>query len=374
MCCVGTIHVASVADEVAVAGKSSVSELIDDLDSSAHGGVFYDGNGVLHILATDQELLLKSWRLQNAFRNREMEIVIEEAEHSLDELESAQEQLLEHQDELEIIAVGLYEPENALSVYTSDISDENKAAIASVAGMKNIRYKESSGFVASPANGDFEEMNGESPENSNIVGRADVIRPGQWVYMSRTGSNWSTLMVPCVRDYQESTQQTGFLTVGHGWIAGDSASVGGKAMGTVKNVWRGTYTDASFIPSNRSQSLTTASGKLIKYTGKPVSGNRVYMIGANGEKAAKILDTNVTFTMGARTTPPKYSQHTTYKCFTYSVPSIAGDSGGAMISPSSSDYEINGYNIGYFSDTQEGAACNWFSLADAYNILPAQIQ
>ncbi len=80
-----------------------------------------------------------------------MEIVIEEAEHSLDELESAQEQLLEHQDELEIIAVGLYEPENALSVYTSDISDENKAAIASVAGVENIRYKESSGFAASPA-------------------------------------------------------------------------------------------------------------------------------------------------------------------------------------------------------------------------------
>ena len=40
MCCVGTISVTSAADEIAVAGKSSVSELIDDLDSSAYGGYF----------------------------------------------------------------------------------------------------------------------------------------------------------------------------------------------------------------------------------------------------------------------------------------------------------------------------------------------
>ena len=174
MCCVGTISVASVADEVAVAGKSSVSELIDDLDSSAYGGIFYDEDGVLHIFAKDREALLKSRRLQNVVRNREMEIVIEEAEYSLDELESAQKRLLEHQNELAIVAVGLYEPENALSVYTSDTSDENKAAIASVAGVKNIRYKESSGFAASPANGDFEKMSEDLPENSNIVGRTDA--------------------------------------------------------------------------------------------------------------------------------------------------------------------------------------------------------
>ncbi len=360
-------------DDIFIAEKSPINELIESLDEDSYGGAYYDNNGNLVILSLNDSALQRSALLTNAIKNDVAGVTVrlETAQYSMAELTTARDRLLDQADKFDIVAAGFYEPDNTLCVYVADITDEKKSAIKEEVGIERIRFFESTGAFGN----DVPEASAHAEMEEVPYGISPTVRPGQWVYMHRISSNWSTVMIPAVRNYQQSNQQLGFLTVAHGWQVGDTASNGNVSLGTCSNIWRGTYADAAFIPSNRTQSLTSKYSKYITSRGNAIANMTVWLQGANGEQSGIVLATGVTFPMSAHTSSPVYPALTYKNCFTFNFTPIAGDSGGALISKNTNNnnYSIKGYNIGYFGATGHGVACQWNYLEDTYNILPAQL-
>lgn len=335
--------------------EKGMGELLEKLDPDTFGGIYMQDDRYI-ITALDQAAVQSV--LSRSRAASEAEIEFAPATYSMTQLEQAKEAILEHADQYHIFAVGLDLTNNAVSVYTSDLSDENKSAIAALCDVANITYREGK-EVYSLEGPDDGEADVNADESTEPTPRAVSIYGGNWLLSNQTpSSQWSTLGTSVAR---KSDGVRGFITCGHGYSTGNTVYYVNynTLLGTVVHKVRNTYCDASFIKSSQTYTGRTKDNKLITYQGNAVPGEKLYTYGAKGGIQTSVVK-DVGVTIYAQSKTEGEQKHT--NTFSYMSKGYGGDSGGPLITPYGGNYSISGIQVAHMQTTggyDEGFAIQW---------------
>lgn len=140
-------------------------------------------------------------------------------------------------------------------------------------------------------------------------------------------------------------------------------------LGEVTHKWRQSGLDVSFIESSHYSTgrMLSSTGAFVTHRGSAVSGETVYMYGANGLQVGEVTDTYISGYWSSETEGTIYHEG----LFATSCVPLSGDSGAAVLTKrSDGNYKIVGLVVGKYNDQTEGAVCPWNTIENTYDILP----
>lgn len=267
-----------------------------------------------------------------------------------------------------ITAVGIDVINNAVSVATTDLSEENKMRIQALSSVQNVVFRQGGPIYK----GLPEENNSNADDSDSPMATAtrESIYGGTWCSKSPGGAFSS--IATSVRSTTSSDGSKGFITCGHGWNNGEQVYYNKTStlLGSIKRKAVNALCDAAFIASTQTRTGETYDGRKIAYQGNPIPGETVYIVGARSrQENGGVQIAEVTIIEDTITPTETNVTHT--NVFDYNSKGWIGDSGCAILTSYAGDYAIAGIQTAHtYTDGRfgEGYAIKWNDVKRQLNI------
>lgn len=310
----------------------SYSEIIESLNPGDYGGIYMEGD-VLHITAVDPAKLERSIPSMA----RSVDIIIQPAQYTYEELRSSQGKLENQMQELDIFEIYTNPRTNSLVVTSPTWNEEKQEAVREVTGIQNLEFV--------------------TEENTNDV-VVDAICGDK---ISTSHGNYS---LACSVVWNKSTSPVyGFVTAGHGNSIGDEFYyLDSDYMGEITKMSYSGNLDVALIERNANAPAATTElcdGSSITHSGAPVVGNKVTHFGfksssVDGEIIS--IDATVMHTTGV----------TLKNMIKSSAPLLSGDSGGPVVAYRDGNNILVGINSSTNGTTSH--ACRFDLIKNKYDL------
>lgn len=209
--------------------ENPVACFIETIDKNIYSGTYWEGE-VFHIIPVPEEIDKLNTIVNTAVNSRTIypTIIIDnvnvrntEVVYSMAQREAGYKYLIDNQAELNIEAVG-YTADKLAVFMNIGATEDDKANVINRSPVKAIVFYDG-GILGSASEliYDGEELIEASRNDTRAT--ATTLRGGNWVRRT-SSSNWSTITVSAVRNWNASTNtgDIGFLTCGHGWTDGQN--------------------------------------------------------------------------------------------------------------------------------------------------------
>lgn len=339
--------------------KDPIDELVDSLNPSDYGGVYFDKDGTLHITITNDSVKSKVAGFKST---NDIKIIFNPVQWSWRDLTDARDLLFSKHNELHIQGVGLNPEKNSLVIFSSKLTEDEKQAIIDMSPVKNIEFTEHTFRYADPQC----ETNPDSiEENKNL--RASTLY-GNYTVSNTLNGVWSTLGYAVTYYPRGSVEgQKAYITCGHGFVnnVGSNVYVGpglgsavlGKIL--VKDYANHTPLDVLIVSGSQPWGGIPRNNSNIKASGglSPQVGKNIYFNGrTSGQHTGTIQTIGISMVLEDKT-----HEETNYYTglFIFDCLPEAGDSGAAVLTENSNGtYKMTGLIVGQAEEDGTGEF-NW---------------
>lgn len=213
-------------------------ELFNSMDTSIYVGTYWQDD-VLHVIPVPDQTETLNEVINSATNSRSPNmppIIVDsiatlgisaEPVYSMADRDAAHAYLVNNMNSLKIQGVG-YTADKLAVFMLPDTSEADRQAVMEMSPVKAIKFMEG-GLI----DNDF-LSNTDILKDANAAPRitSNGLRGGNWARKTST-SNWSTISVSAVRNWNGSSGDIGFITIGHGWTNGQTAYASdGTILGT----------------------------------------------------------------------------------------------------------------------------------------------
>lgn len=321
--------------QIMTEAPNPINELFESIDKSLYCGTYWDGDE-FHVIPVPAKLDELSSAISNRTKTRSAypSIIIDNTStrssnivYSMAQRENGYNYLLEHKDTLNIEAVG-YTADKLAVFMNLNATDEDRQNVLVASPVKAIEFYGGGviGGVAQPES--YEECVKEDFSTYEARATSTSLRGGNWLRKTST-SNWSTITVSAVRNWNGTSGDIGLLTCGHGWTDGQSVYASdGTKIGTadVRHKYNMDVTFVKLSSTNLNSHGYMKDGTQVKYNRSVTSTD----IGLSVEKYGAVTgNTSGTITViGISGTWEGYEFD---NLFLTSVSTKGGDSGSPII-------------------------------------------
>lgn len=321
--------------QIMTEAPNPINELFESIDKSLYCGTYWDGDE-FHVIPVPAKLDELSSAISNRTKTRSAypPIVIDNTStrssnivYSMAQRENGYNYLLEHKDTLNIEAVG-YTADKLAVFMNLNATDEDRQNVLAASPVKAIEFYGGGviGGVSQPESS--EEYDEDDFSTYNTRATSTSLRGGNWLRKTST-SNWSTITVSAVRNWNGTSGDIGLLTCGHGWTNGQKVYASdGTKIGTadVRHKYNMDVTFVKLDNTNLNSHGYMKDGTQVKYNRSVTSTD----IGLSVEKYGAVTG-NTSGTITVIGISGTWGDYEFNNLFLTSISTKGGDSGSPII-------------------------------------------